>query len=371
VLRIASIWLALSCLTLPSSRSTAPPSDSPYEQSIQRALADIYSAQYALAEKEFAAMEQLRPGFPAPSVYRELLESWRAADDPGNSDLVATFQRDSAVAISACKDWIAKHPQDLDGWRYMASAYGQVSQFSVWVVESPMNAAKFGRKMHTAVLKARSLETSGNQNPDTLLGLGAYDYYAARLPAYIRPFAWLLGISGDREKGLAEIEGAMHQGWHLKIEAAMVRASAYWSEGQYGDFVRTIEQNIATRYPALLPARMWEISGCICDGRLDEARDLALRIPAPGYWRDFQLARIELAKQDAQSARDAIAFFNQSLKESEPNPSILTWNYAGRDLALKRISEFHGEDWHQDKRVAPSAIPMAAAYFKAPHQCTR
>ena len=349
----------------------AADNDSRYEEAIQRALAAIYSGQYAAAVKEFAGMEQLRPGFPAPSVYRELLDSWRAAGDPGNSELVATFQRDSAVAISTCKDWIAKHPQDPDGWRYLASAYGQVSQFAISVVPEPMDAARFGRRMHGAVLKARSLETAGNQNPDTLLGLGAYDFYAARLPAYIRPVARLLGVSGDRRKGLFEIEEAMQHGWHLKIEAAMVRASAYWVEGQYGDVARTIEEHIANRYPALLPARALEISACICDGRLEEARTLVLRIPAYDSWRDFQLGRIELAKQNESGARNAIAFFNQSLKESGANASILTWNYVGRDLAFRQIGEFHGEDWRQDKRIAPPAIPMAARYFKTPHQCSR
>jgi hypothetical protein len=370
VIVVRPICLALSCFTLMHPGLSAATEDSRYEEAIQRALAAVYSGQYAMADKEFAGMEQLRPGFPAPSVYRELLDSWRAAADPGNSDLVAVFQRDSSLAISACKDWIAKHPQDPDGWRYLASAYGQVSQFAVSIVPSPMNAAKFGRRMHGAVLKARSLETADNQNPDTLLGLGAYDYYAARLPAYIRPFALLLGISGDREKGLSEIEEAMHHGRHLKIEAAMVRASAYWSEGQYGQFVTTIEENIARKYPSLLPARAWEISGYICDGRLAEARDLVTRIPAKPYWRDFQLARIELARQDEPGARNAIEFFNQSLSESGPNASILTWDYVGRDLALKRIGEFHGEDWRQDNRIASPAIPLAVHYFKAPHQCS-
>lgn len=370
MLRIAFICLALSSATLPGAQAASPSNDA-YEQAIQRALAAVYSGQYAIAEKEFAAMEQLRPGFPAPSVYRELLDSWRAADDPGNPDLVSAFQRDASIAISASKDWIAKHPQDPDGWRFLASAYGQVSQFAVSVVPSPINAAKFGRRMHTAVLKAKSLETADNQNPDTLLGLGAYDYFASRLPARIRPFAWLLGISGDREKGLSEIEEAMRHGRHLKIEAAMVRASAYWSEGQYGDLVKTIEENIAVRYPGLLPARMWEISAYICDGHLTEARESALRIPAQDYWRNFQLARIELATQDEQGAQNAIAFFNESMKESGPNLSILTWDYVGRDLALKRIGEFHGEDWRQDKRIAPAAIPMAGRYFSTPHQCSR
>ena len=369
VVLVRSICLAFSCLTLMNPGIGKAATDSRYEEAIQRALAAVYSGQYAVAEREFSGMEQLQPGFPAPSVYRELLDSWRAADDPGNSDLVATFQRDSAVAISACKDWIAKHPQAPDGWRYLASAYGQASQFAISVVPNPMDAAKFGHRMHGAVLKARSLETTENRNPDTLLGLGAYDYYATRLPAYIRPVARLFGVSGDRQKGLSEIEEAMWHGWHLTIEAAMVRASAYWVEGQYGEVARTIEEHIADRYPALLPARALEISACICDGRLEEARGLVLRIPAPDYWRNFQLGRIELAKQNESGARNAIAFFNQSLKEPGANASILTWDYVGRDLALRQIGEFHGEDWHQDKRIAPAAIPMAARYFKTPHQC--
>src|SRR5215472_5195164 len=124
IVMVRFVCLAFSCLTLTPPALNAVPRDSPYEEAIQRALAAVYSGQYDLAEKEFAGMEQLQPGFPAPSVYRELLDSWRAADDPGNPELVSTFQRDSEIAISASRDWIAKHPQEPDGWRYLASAYG-------------------------------------------------------------------------------------------------------------------------------------------------------------------------------------------------------------------------------------------------------
>jgi hypothetical protein len=149
----------------------------------------------------------------------------------------------------------------------------------------------------------------------------------------------------------------------------MVLAGAYWSEGQYSEFVSIIENNVAAQYPMLLPARIWELSGLICNGSLDQARDLAERIPAPAYWRDFQLARIELAKQNEQGAKASLTLFNQSLKESKANGSIVTWDYVGRDLALDRLGSQEHDAWQDNTLVEKAAIPLAEHLFRAPGQC--
>src|SRR5215470_12745371 len=93
-----------------------------YEAEIQRALTAIYSSNDQTAQAALREMETVRPGFPAPFVYHELLDAWLAADNPLNQDLLRTFDNDADKAVEACLKWTRDHPKDAEGWQYLASA---------------------------------------------------------------------------------------------------------------------------------------------------------------------------------------------------------------------------------------------------------
>src|SRR6516225_364072 len=92
-------WMALALLL---ARSPASAQVDSYEEEIQRALTGIYSGDDEAARVALDKMATLRPDFPAPLVYTELLDSWRAADDPLNESLIQAFENDADKAIAAC-----------------------------------------------------------------------------------------------------------------------------------------------------------------------------------------------------------------------------------------------------------------------------
>lgn len=122
-----------------------------YEAAIQRALTAIYTMDDQAAQAALSEMRTLRPDFPAPLVYQELLDAWQAAEDPLNESLITTFEKNADKAIEACLKWTHDHPQDAEGWRYLASAYGQRARFAEKIRFSHFAAARYGLKTRNAV----------------------------------------------------------------------------------------------------------------------------------------------------------------------------------------------------------------------------
>jgi hypothetical protein len=378
VVRTMCIYLTISVCWPWMREAMAQSLQDEYEKTIQSTLSGIYSQKYAQVELDLKKLEELRPDAPAPVVYRELMDSWKAEDDPGNDGFVRDFQRDSDAAIQSATNWTNTHPDDPEGWRYLASAYGQKSQFAATVLSSPWTAMRCGGKMHDAIVHAQAIENSrGKPDPDTALGVGSFDYFTSKVPVVVKPIAYLFGFHGaGRDKGLEEIQTAMVHGPHSKIEAAMALAGAYYSEAQYQPSRKTLDEEILQAYPNLLSVRTWEIGGCICEGNLEEGLNVIQRTEATSEaWKDFQRGRIALAKSSLNGknetyAREAERLFSKAIQEADEhsNRSIVTWAYMGRDMAREQYQPNYKGDssWRTSPLVELSAIPLADHIFHLP-----
>ncbi|HUI31045.1 MAG TPA: tetratricopeptide repeat protein [Candidatus Acidoferrales bacterium] len=71
---------------------------------------------------------------------------------------------------------------------------------------------------------------------DAYSGLGAFNYYAARIPWYLKPIAFVLGVSGDEKEGVVQLKKAAQLGKYAKVEAAVFLSSVvYVNQGDYSD----------------------------------------------------------------------------------------------------------------------------------------
>jgi tetratricopeptide (TPR) repeat protein len=92
---------------------------------------------------------------------------------------------------------------------------------------------------------------------DAYLGLGVYHYYLARVPGFVRGLAqWLIGLEGNREQGLQELELARAHGTFAVTEATSMLAKIYASstEKQY-DKARQLLEPLVQHYPNNLDYR--------------------------------------------------------------------------------------------------------------------
>jgi tetratricopeptide (TPR) repeat protein len=334
------------------------------EANLQRALAGIYDGRDQDAVQALATIEAGRPGFPAPAVYRALLAYWRALADPGNAALLDRFRKASDEAIRISTAWTEAHPADAEGWRYLANAFEQRSQFAVSVAPNKGDVVRYGVRARETATKAQAMDKS---DKDILVGVGAANYFVANMPWYLRPAAYTVGVhGGDRERGLDQMKQGMNEGPHSKVEGAMVLAGALYSEESFGEFYRVITEHVTSAHPRLLPAAGWAITGGICAGMTGEALTVAQGAAADDTWRYLQLGRIALAKK---SLAEAEQDFSKAIGAAGANRSDLAWAYYGRSLTRVAAKQSDGGDMKRAKETSSAAYELAKYQFQKPGAC--
>lgn len=363
-LRLAAgvvIFIFIACT---GSMAECNPYSNNYEDAIQQILTRIYQRDTG-ATTAISNLRALCPEFPAPDVYQELYDAWQAVSDPGRDEVARTFEADVNRAVGACKKWLQQYPSDPAGWRYLASAYGQAAQFHVTVRPNSWKALQYGLKTRSAVERAQEL---GDQTSDLLLGIGAVDYFAAKMPWFVRPFAWLIVGRGNRETGLKELRESMETGKHTKVEAAIVLASAYYQEAEYSKFENTLASVLA-KYPKLLPLEAWKINGFICEADWTEAAKEASRSKGSPIWVTFQKARIALAQQQYLLANTL--FTAVIAAAGGGNKSLEAWAYAGRSISHQKMGMPDPQDSQTAHGLSPAAQALTKSIFLTPGKCVR
>lgn len=137
---------------------------------------------------------------------------------------------DKACEFSAAR--IDANPNDVKGLFYYAGSlvyrarYGATK--SDWLA-----VMTDGTKSRKLLQKAIELDPGFY---DAYSGIGAFNYYAAHIPWYLKPVAFVLGISGNEEEGIAQLKEAAQLGRYSKTEAAEFLASVvYVNKEDYPD----------------------------------------------------------------------------------------------------------------------------------------
>jgi tetratricopeptide (TPR) repeat protein len=84
---------------------------------------------------------------------------------------------------------------------------------------------------------------------DAYLGLGIYHYLADILPRFVKILSFVLGVEGDKEKGIREIKLAAEKGIYTKTEAMFFLGAIYtYRERRYEEAI-SIFNELLENYP--------------------------------------------------------------------------------------------------------------------------
>ncbi len=220
--RVLVVLLLLGCF---SSISSASPV---LDDSVVNIVDQFYDLKFDQAMASAKELDRTYPSSPAGAFYRSVDCFQRyLLEDPPQPDTFKAF-RDAnkealrlAVALEK-SDPAASHYYRGAALGFLARAY--VAQ----------------RKYAQAIPKAREgadeLEEALKIDParvDAKLGLGMYYYFLARIPLMAKPVAYLLvGMHGDREKGLVMLEDVAAHGHAARMEAKSILGAIYASESE-------------------------------------------------------------------------------------------------------------------------------------------
>jgi tetratricopeptide (TPR) repeat protein len=197
------------------------------------------------------------------------------------------FLSEVAAAMSLADVRLAANPNDAGALYAKGISFGLRSNY-YWVVKKSwrdsLSDATDARRLHNRVSE---LEPN---NVDARLVQGLHDYIVGSLPLMYRMLGFVVGIRGDKEKGIRTVQEVARRGKSNNVDAEVFLCALYRRENQprkalplIEDLIRRFPRNYLLR---LELAEMHSLAGDK-DGGLAAVREIiALKNRnAPGYAR--------------------------------------------------------------------------------------
>ena len=140
---------------------------------------------------------------------------------------------------------LLQNPQDQDALYWMGMTHVIRAVYQLAFAKSKSGAlreAKEARKYHSQLLSIN------RGYVDAMLVTGMYDYIAGSVPWYLRVLTVIIGVRGDKQRGITAMERVARDGKWAKVEAQQFLAIFYYREKRYSEAIALMEQ-IAREHP--------------------------------------------------------------------------------------------------------------------------
>ena len=341
----------------------------------QRTLDLIYNMQFDEALHAAQGLIDLAPAHPLGYFCRAAVYwQWRllALDAPQRALLLTQFQQ----ATQRAREVAAQLPaaQATEAAFYLGAVYGM--QARMHVVEK-----QYIRAFLAAKQGSNYLQQCVGRAPDwydAYAGLGIYSYALSRVPSFLRGIAQqLIGIAGDREKGLQALEQARTHGRLSAPEAASLLAKIYTlpDERQY-DKAYALLEHLVQRYPNNVDYRYRLAIVCASLGLWERARqvnrglvgDIEHDKPYPArQWLPLLHYRVaETYVLQREQLQEAVGLL-RALQTQDLSPALRAWV----ELRLGNVHDLQGERqaaqaWYKGVKGDEIAEALAQAYMAIP-----
>lgn len=273
------------------------------------------------------------------------------------------FLDEVAKAIELSDALLKKNPNDTAALYAQGIAYGLRSNY-FWVVKKAwrdsLKDATAARKLHNRVSE---LEPN---NVDARLVQGLHDYIVGSLPWGWRMFGFLVGIKGDKAKGIRTVQDVAAHGNINRMDARILLCALYRRENQTRTAVPIVQELIA-RYPRnfllrLELAQMYSMSGDGVRGletlreveRLKSTRAPGFdRLPWEKIW--FQEGSIQFWYNDLDQSLENMKKVTAKADDLDLNTGALAWLRTGQIYDMKHRRTEATEAYRKAIAYAPQA----------------
>jgi len=161
------------------------------------------------------------PRFLLTTIYMYIVRSyWDFPVDDQYALYKKKFSSAAAEAKKACDEYPVQNATTYFLRGMVLGAEGMVHlQDKEW-----LNSYSKGKGAVAALEKSLELDPT---NYDAYLGLGMFEYYCSKLTGAVKILAWIIGFSGNSEKGIEYVTKAMTHGKYGEGPAKVFLAYAY------------------------------------------------------------------------------------------------------------------------------------------------
>jgi tetratricopeptide (TPR) repeat protein len=249
-----------------------------------------------------------------------------------------------AKAMALADARLKQNPQDTAAMYASGIAYGLRANY-YWVVKKAwhdsLKDATAARKLHNRISE---LEPN---NVDARLVQGLHDYVVGSLPWAYKMLGFLIGMRGDKEKGIRTVQDVAKNGNQDRVEAEVFLCALYRRENQSRLAVPLV-QDLIRRYPRnyLLRMELGQMYSQSGDGArglqaLEEVARLK-RSHAPGFdrvpWEKiyYQEGSIEFWYNDLDRSLENMKKVTASSEEVDLNTGAQAWLRMGQIYDMKQ-----------------------------------
>ena len=273
------------------------------------------------------------------------------------------FLGEVAKSIELCEARLKQNPKDARALYAEGIAYGLRSNY-FWVVKKSwrdsLKDATAARRLHNRVSELEP------DNVDARLVQGLDDYIVGSLPWSWRVLGFLVGIKGDKAKGIRTVQDVAANGKLNRMDARILLCALYRRENEPKLAVPII-QELIQRYPRnyllrLELAQMYSMGGDGIHGleALHEVERLKIA-HAPGYdrlpWEKvwFQEGSIQFWYNDLDQSLENMRRVTAKADDVDLNTGVLAWLRMGQIYDMKHRRNEALEAYHKAIDYAPQA----------------
>lgn len=299
------------------------------DQAIRHAAQATYSMDLVEARKTARSLQRRYPDHPAGFLLDAETYWWEAQIDPTRKEIEDEFFRVQGKTIDIGEKALkAKKYPEVEIRAYLASAWGSKARFRLTQHGVGLKTVLDGRNAHNY---AEEVYKADPKYTDILVGIGAYNYFTGKIPSVLKPFAYLLGASGNPTLGLQQIRTVIEKGRYAQTEARIVLFTALMKDGSYEESFRVLK-GLMSDYPENHALYSW-----VTQWYLDQGK----KTDGIAYFEKLQAEQVSASPSLAQYALYEKAILQQADGKPAAARSTLSRLRAVKapDAALSRTVE--------------------------------
>lgn len=195
--------------------------------------------QYEKAIDVFDQIIMIEPENPRGHFLKSATYFWIFSTDMHNEAVGDTLKELSFKAIDAAENRLDQNENDIDALFYLGGAYGTLGRY-YGLTQSYLKAYWYGQKGKNYLEEVIEKDSTYY---DAYLGLGIYHYLADVLPKFVKVLSFILGVEGDKDQGIRELNLAAQKGRYTRVEALFFLGAIYtYREKEYDKAVKIFNQ---------------------------------------------------------------------------------------------------------------------------------
>jgi tetratricopeptide (TPR) repeat protein len=298
-------------------------------------------------EKAIAAFDQLiraEPENPRGYFLKSAAYFWMFSADMHNQQIGDIFKQISYQAVDVAEKRLEENKQDINALFYLGGAYGSLGRY-YGMTYSYLKSYWYGKKGVKYLEQVVELDSTYY---DAYLGLGIYHYLADVLPKFVKVLSFILGLQGDHDLGIAELQLTAERGVYARIEALFFLGAIYTYRERDYQQAMNIWNKLLLRYPdnpgVLIHQGRCYASMGQCQSALDtyqkilDQKEMADRLPLASI--HYQLGTVYFKMNDFEAA---ISAYKTALATDTLYSGARRWTYPWSLYGLGQIYEILGQ----------------------------